>query len=105
MYNSDVSDEQWDLIAPFFAPLDPRGSTSTHAKRAIVNAIFYLNKTGAQWRLLPKEFPPWQTVYDHYRNWNRRGVWEQALDALNVLQRKKTAKTPPRVTPSSIRQA
>ncbi|EAR22206.1 IS5 family transposase [Nitrococcus mobilis] len=97
MYDSDLSDEQWQLIAHHFEPKDNRGAVPIHSKRTIVNAILYINKTGAQWRMLPKEFPPWQTVYDHYSNWNRRRVWAAALDALNALHRKKNGKTP---TPS-----
>jgi putative transposase len=92
MYDSDLSDEEWRLIAHHFQPKDNRGAAPTHPKRTIVNAILYINKTGAQWRMLPKEFPPWQTVYDHYSNWNRRGVWEAALDELNTLHRKKTGR-------------
>ena len=99
MYDSDVSDEEWELIKHFFDPVDNRGGAGTkHAKRTIVNAIFYLNKTGVQWRLLPKEFPPWKTVYDHYSLWNRRGVWEKVMDQLNREHRKKTAKKQRRAT-------
>ena len=98
MYDSDVTDEEWGLIQHNFDPVDKRGGAGAkHAKRDIVNAIFYLNKTGAQWRQLPKDFPPWKTVYDHYSQWNRRGVWEATLDQLNCLHRKKTEKIPRRV--------
>ena len=94
MNDSDVSDEEWELIKHYFDPIDLRGGSGLkHAKREIVNAIFYLNKTSAQWRLLPKEFPSWQTVYDHYSQWNRRGVWEKVLDQLNRQHRKKTVRT------------
>ncbi len=89
MYNSDVSDEEWPLIERFFQPQDNRGAEPIHNKRDIVNAIFYLNKTGCQWRMLPSDFPPWKTVYDHYSNWNRRNIWENVLDELNQSHRKK----------------
>ena len=92
MYDSDVSDEEWQLIEHYFQPHDNRGAEPKHAKRDIVNAIFYLNKTGCQWRMLPSDFPAWKTVYDHYSNWNRRQVWEKVLDDLNEHHRKKTAK-------------
>jgi transposase len=105
MYVSDVTQGEWVLIEAYFQPTDRRGAVSKHAKRDIVNAVFYVNKTGCQWRLLPKDFPPWKTVYDHWRNWNRRGVWEQVLDALNGLHRKKTAGGLPRATALSIRKA
>lgn len=88
MYDSDLSDEEWDFIEHHFEPVDNRGAEPIHEKRQIVNAILYVNKTGAQWRMLPKDFPPWKTVYDHYRNWNGRGVWEAALDELNEVYRK-----------------
>ncbi len=66
MYARNVTDENWELIKHDFDPADNCGGAgSIHAKRDIVNAIFYLNKTGAEWRQLPNEFPPWQTVYDH----------------------------------------
>jgi putative transposase len=98
LYDSDLSDAEWALIAHHFEPQDPRGIKPIHPKRSIVNAIFYLDKTGAQWRLLPKDYPPWKTVYDHYRRWNERGVWEAALDELAQIHRKKTAKMPPQAT-------
>ncbi len=97
MYDSDLSEEEWALIEHHFQPQDRRGAEPRHAKRDIVNAILYINKTGAQWRMLPKSFPPWQTVYDHYSIWNRRGVWEAAVDDLNTMYRKKKEKA---ATPS-----
>lgn len=87
MYDSDLTDDEWQLIEHHFEPKDRRGAASTHAKRHIVNAILYINKSGAQWRMLPRDFPPWQTVHDHYSNWNRHRVWEAALDELNALHR------------------
>ena len=78
MYPSDLTDEEWDLIEPFFQRPDPRGSQGKHAKRDIVNAMLYVVQGGIQWRMLPKEFPPWNTVYDHFRRFNQRGVWQQA---------------------------
>ncbi len=92
MYDSDLKDEEWELIARHFEPKDPRGRKPAHCKRDLVNAILYVNKTGAQWRMLPNDFPPWKTVYDHYRRWNERGVWIEALDELAQMHRKKTAK-------------
>ena len=101
---SDLSDAEWALIAHHFEPQDPRGIKPIHPKRCIVKAILYLNKTGAQWRMLPKDYPPWKTVDDHYRRWNARGVWETALDDLARVDRKKTAKMPLRATVLSIRK-
>lgn len=57
--------------------------------REVINAILYLNKTGCQWRMLPNDFPPWKTVYDHYRRMKLRGAWEQINDLLNHASREK----------------
>lgn len=78
-----MTDPEWALIAGFFACPDPRGNPGKYAKRDVVNAILYVVKGGIPWRMLPLDFPPWDTVYDPYRRWNQRGVWEHALDALN----------------------
>ena len=64
MYDSDVTQEEWGLVEVYFHPTDKRGAVPKHDKRTIVNAIFYLNKSGCHWRLLPKDFPHWKTVYD-----------------------------------------
>ena len=105
MYDSDLSTEEWSLIEHHFQAQDNRGAVPKHAKRDIVNAILYISKTGAQWRMLPKSYPPWKTVYDHYSIWNRRGVWEAAVDELNALHRKKRINPLRRATRSSIRKA
>ena len=91
-YPSDVPDAEWALLAPFFARPDPRGNPGRYAKRDVVNAIFYVVKGGIPWRMLPLDFPPWDTVYDQYRRWNQRGVLEQALDALNEKVRHQQGK-------------
>jgi len=62
-----------------------------HDMRDILNAILYLNKTGCQWRMLPNHFPPWETVYDHYRRMKERGVWKQINERLNKESRKNRA--------------
>jgi transposase len=104
MYESDVTAAEWGLIQAYFQPTDKRGAEPRHSK-GVANAIFYLGKTGCQWRTLPGGFPPWQTVYDHWRRWNRRGARGAMLDALNGMHRKKTAGGPRRVTALSIRKA
>lgn len=93
-YPSDLTDEEWALMAGFFDRPDPRGNPGKYAKRAVVNAILYVVKGGIPWRMLPLDFPPWDTVYDHYRRWNQRGVWERALDALNEQARHQQGRAP-----------
>ena len=91
-YPSDVTDAEWALLAEFFDRPDPRGNPGKYEKREVVNAIFYVVKGGIPGRMLPLDFPPWDTVYDHYRRWNQRGVWQQALDTLNERARTKQGK-------------
>lgn len=86
-YPSDLKDHEWQKIAAYFEPKDTRGRKAKHSKKMIVNAILYVVKSGCQWRMLPSDFPSWKTVYDHFSRWNKRGVWEQALDALNTRHR------------------
>jgi putative transposase len=92
MYPSDLNDKQWERIEVFFERSDPRGSKGIHEKRIVVNAILYVTKSGCQWRMLPKDFPPHGTVYDHFRNWSRRGIWEKVLDELNKEARKSSGR-------------
>jgi len=89
MYQSNLSDQEWELIHHHFEPKDRRGSSHQHPRKLIVDAILYVVKGGIPWRLMPNDFPPWKTVYDHFRKWNQRGVWEAALDQLNQVHRKK----------------
>ena len=96
-YPSDFK-EEWELIEKLFESSDKRGSASKHAKKQVVDGIVYVVRTGVQWCYLPKDFPPWQTVYDHYSQWNKRGVWDTALRMLNELARKKTDEQPSPVT-------
>lgn len=104
-YPSDLKDKEWQLIEPYFKPQDRRGNASKHPRRRIVDAILYVVKAGVQWRMLPKDFPPWQTVYDHYAKWNKRGVWEAALDRLNARYRKKSSAKSAPATASSTHRA
>ena len=75
------------MIEGYFKPSDARGRKSKHDKKAIVDAILYVVKSGCQWRMMPKDFPPWKTVYGHFSHWNKEGAWESALDKLNEQYR------------------
>jgi len=76
-YDSDLTYAQWLLIKDFLpAPLPGGRPRPTHLK-CVCNALFYLTKTGCQWRYLPKDYPPWQTVYGYYALWKREGYWEK----------------------------
>jgi len=74
-YLTDLSDGERAIIAPVFPQPVKLGRPRTHSLREITNAIFYLLQTGCQWRHLPHEFLPWQTVYSYFRTWCLSGLW------------------------------
>jgi putative transposase len=76
-YTSDLTDAEWQLIDYCFPKPSKKGRRRKHPLRELVNAVFYLVKTGCQWRNLPKDFAPWRTVYHYFRLWKRNGLWNQ----------------------------
>ncbi|MGI9487685.1 MAG: IS5 family transposase [Geminicoccaceae bacterium] len=88
-YPSDLSLVQWALIEPHLPPLKSGGRPRQIDMHAVVNAIFYLLRTGCQWRLLPSDFPPWGTVWWYFRCWREEGVWVRLRRALYPLVRTK----------------
>lgn len=80
-YASDVSDAEWAIIAPYVA-YQGWGRRMTLDARLVVNAIFYVLRSGCGWMYLPKSYPKWQSVYYHFRQWTQRMVWEAINDAL-----------------------
>jgi putative transposase len=77
-YSTDLSDAEWECLrAHLPAPTKKRGRPKIHSSRAILNALFYVLKSGCPWRLLPKDFPPWKSVYDWFRKWRIDGTFEQ----------------------------
>src|SRR5580698_263876 len=98
-YPSDLTDEQWALVEPHL-PVYPGGRPRTTPLRDVVDAVFYILRTGCQWRYLPKDFPPKSTVWRYFDEWRHNGT----LDTIHDLLRKKvrTAAKPyaPRTTAS-----
>jgi putative transposase len=93
-YPTDMSDAEWDLIAPLVAP-DPKiGSPRDVCMRCVVNALFYLVKTGCQWRMLPTNFPNYGTVYHHFRRWSDDGTLEQIAHDLRRQVRRDAERDP-----------
>ena len=92
-YPTDLKYSEWELIAEFF-PACPRGRPRKWAMWQIVNAILYLTRTGCQWRMLPSDLPPWQTVYGYFRRWTRNGVWKRINAALVKRVRTKQGRDP-----------
>ena len=78
-YSTDLTDTRWGKIEPIFKSNKGRNLIK-HSKRDLVNAVLYLVKTGCQWRLLPKEFPAYTTVWSFYRRAVKSGKWEAAMD-------------------------
>lgn len=81
-YPSDLTDEQWSVLEPHVPPCQHGGRQRKVDIRRVVEGIFYRNKSGCQWRMLPKDFPPWQTVYYYFAQWRDSGAWRCIHDAL-----------------------
>jgi len=75
-YASDTTDEEWALIEPHLPPPAKLGRTRATSLRDAVNAIYYIAQSGCQWRMLPKDFPPYSTVQRYFYDWRNRGVWQ-----------------------------
>jgi putative transposase len=88
VYQTCLTDKQWKLISRYFK----HGNRSKYHKRTLVNAVLYLVKTGCQWRMLPKNFPPYQTVHSFFRRARLKSVWKKVLFALTALSRIKAGK-------------
>ena len=76
-YTHDLTDAEWQLIDYCFPKPSKTGRPREHSYRELLNAMFYVVRTGCQWRNLPKDFAPWGTVYHYYRGWKRNQLWEQ----------------------------
>lgn len=92
-YPSDLSDKEWQALKPLFRPPE-RGRKRKWPIRTVLNAIFYVIKTGCQWRYLPANFPPWQTVFYHFRRWKGHGRWFMAHEVLRKAVRCKVGRHP-----------
>jgi putative transposase len=93
-YPSDLSDEQWQLIRPLLPKPNKRGAPIRVERRTLLDAVFYLLRTGCQWRQLPHDFPPWGTVAAQYHHWRTSGVWEKIHHTLYAQVRKQEGKLP-----------
>ena len=87
-YPSDLNDAEWQILKPLIPKAKPGGRPRTTNIRAILNAIFYVLRSGCAWRMLPHDFPPWKTVYHYFRQWRIDGVWEQINETLRIRLRK-----------------
>lgn len=97
-YASDTTDAEWAVIAPFMPVKRRRGRPRTTSLRAVVNAIFYIAQSCCQWRLLPKEFPPFTTVQYYFYRWRDDGTWVRINHELVMLAREREGRE---VSPSA----
>ena len=93
-YPTDLSDAEYAILEPHLPPPRARGRPRLHSIREILDAIFYVIRGGGAWRLLPHEFPSWQTVYHYFRAWRLDGTWERLHASLRERRRTKVGRDP-----------
>ena len=86
-YASDTTDEEWAMIAPYMPCKNRRGRPRVTEMRTLVNSIFFIAQSGCQWRLLPKEFPPYTTVQRYFYRWRDDGTWQKINHHLVMMAR------------------
>ena len=91
IYETNLSDAQWDIIEPMLPAISKRGRPPTD-RRLVLDAILYIVKGGIPWRLLPTGFPPWKTVHSIFRKWTLNRIWESINARLRALAREKEGK-------------
>ena len=84
MRRHELTDEQWAVVQPLLPKRTARTGRKPSDPRLMLNGIFWVLGTGAPWRDLPERFGPWQTVYDHLRNWRKAGVFTRIVEALQI---------------------
>jgi putative transposase len=91
-YPTDLSDTEWTRLRSYLPAPKAQGRPRTHSLRDVFDAIFYVLKSGCHWRLLPHDFPPWSTVYYHFRRFRLNGLWSLILTAVRADERKRIGK-------------
>jgi putative transposase len=97
-YPSDLTDAQWERIAPFIPPAKPGGRPRTVDMHEILNAIWYVVRSGCAWRMIPNDLPRWRTAYGYFRAFRAADVWKRIHDALRAQVRRASGRKP---TPSA----
>ncbi len=93
-YPSDVSDEEWAFVVPYLALVRQDAPQRTHELREVFNALRWMVRAGASWRMLPHDFPPWEAVYQQTRRWLSAGVFEEMVHDLRELLRLASGRAP-----------
>jgi putative transposase len=93
-YTTDLSDADWNRLRSCLPTPKAEGRPRIHSLRDVLDAIFYVLKSGCHWRLLPHDFPPWSTVYYHFRRFRLSGVWGLIYKILRGAERNRVGKKP-----------
>ena len=104
-YSSSLTDSEWKQIEPLLPSQKLFGRPPRYHKRDILDALFYVVRTGCAWRLLPHDLPPWRIVYFYFMTWRREGIWQTIHDSLRDRVRLRSGKKKPRLLRSSILRA
>src|SRR3712207_1932372 len=93
-YATDLSDEEWQLLAPLLPPEKPGGRPRKYPIREVINGIQYVLRGGGAWRLMPHDLPQWQTAYQTWRAWRQDGTWVRIHDQLRDEVRTRMGRSP-----------
>jgi putative transposase len=93
-YATDLTDEQWKLIAALVPQPKPGGRPAKYTRREIVNAILYQTRNGGVWRSLPHDLPSYRIVFHYFRAWQKDGTWDRIHDRLRTRVRQEAGRTP-----------
>ncbi|MCX7851740.1 MAG: IS5 family transposase [Caldilineales bacterium] len=91
-YPSDLTDSQWNIIQELVPPAKSGGRPRSLDMRQVINGILYVVVSGIQWRMLPKEYPKWQSVYYYFRTWRDDGTWQRIHDTVRALVRRRAGR-------------
>ncbi len=97
-YPSDLTDDQWNELAPLLPAAKLGGRRRTVDLREVINGTLYVLRSGCTWRMVPHDLPPWGTVYGYFRRWKRDGTWERVHETLRPKVREAEGRDP---TPSA----
>jgi putative transposase len=86
-YASDLSDAEWEILKPLLPTPKGLGHPVEVDLREILNGMFYVQRTGCQWEMLPHDLPPYSTVYGYFQKWQRKGIWQQIHDKIRCQLR------------------
>ncbi len=92
IYPTDVTDRQWDCIKQYIPAAKQGGRPRTLDMRQVINAILYVLVGGIQWRMLPRDYPKWQSVYHYFRQWRDDGTWQRIHDTVRAAVRRQAGR-------------